>query len=98
MSSINIILTIGATCTAFAAIGYVVNKFFKFIQTATRFMDDWYGTEDFPGVVERLSEGNLRFDKIEEEIATVKAELFTNGGSSVRDAINRIEAAVTKNI
>ena len=60
-------------------------------------MDDWYGTEEHPGVVERLAEGNARFDNIEKEIIIVKAELFTNGGSSVRDAINRIEEAVTKN-
>ena len=96
MSSVNIFLTIGAIATASAAIGYILNKLFKFIQSATRFMDDWYGNEEHPGVVARLAEGNARFDKIEEEIGTIKAELFTNGGSSVRDAINRIEEAVTK--
>ena len=96
MTGLQTILTIGGVASAIAAIGYVLARGFKFIQSATRFMDDWYGTEEHPGVVARLSEGNERFDKIEKELATVKAELFTNGGSSVRDAINRIEEAVTK--
>jgi hypothetical protein len=97
MTALQTILTIGGIASAVAAIGYVLAKGFKFIQSATRFMDDWYGTEEHPGVVARLSHGNTRFDKIEEEIAIVKAELFNNGGSSLRDSIDRIEQAVIKN-
>lgn len=89
-------MLIGGVTTALGSIGYFITKMFKFIQSTTRFMDDWYGTEEFPGVVERLAHGNARFDTLEKEISTIKAELFTNGGSSVRDAINRIEEAVTK--
>jgi len=96
MSSLNILMLIGGVTTALGSIGYFITKMFKFIQSTTRFMDDWYGTEEFPGVVERLAHGNARFDTLEKEISTIKAELFTNGGSSVRDAINRIEEAVTK--
>jgi hypothetical protein len=96
MSNINNLIMAGGVATAIAAISYLLNKLFKFVQTATRFMDDWYGTDEYPGVVERLAHGNARFDYIEKEIGTIKAELFTNGGSSVRDAINRIEEAVTK--
>ena len=96
MSSVNILFIIGGAATAFTSIGFILHKLYKFIQSMTRFMDDWYGTEDYPGVVERLAHGNARFDNIEKEIGTIKAELFTNGGSSVRDAINRIEEAVTK--
>jgi hypothetical protein len=97
MTALQTILTIGGVASAFAAIGYVLAKGFKFIQTATRFMDDWYGTEEHPGVVARLAEGNARFDKLEEEIACVKAELFNNHGSSLRDAIDRIEESISKN-
>lgn len=97
MSSVNILMIVGGVTTALASIGFVLHKLYKFIQSMTRFTDDWYGTEDYPGVVERLAHGNARFDYIEKEINTIKTELFTNGGSSVRDAINRIEEAVTKN-
>lgn len=96
MSALQILLITGGAATALASVGYILNKIFKFVQTATRFIDDWYGTAEHPGVVERLAEGNSRFDKIEEEIAVVKAELFNNGGSSLRDSIDRIEAAVIK--
>ena len=97
MSAIQIILLCGGVATALASIGFLLNRLFHFIQTATRFMDDWYGTEEYPGVVERLALGNSRFDKIEQEINVVKSELFNNGGSSLRDSIDRIEAAVVKN-
>lgn len=96
MSSIKFLIIIGGAATATTSIIFLLNKLFKFIQSMTRFTDDWYGTEEHPGVVQRLAEGNARFDNLEKEIGTIKAELFTNGGSSVRDAINRIEEAVTK--
>lgn len=96
MSSVNIILTIGAVATALAAIGYILAKGFKFLQSATRFMDDWYGTEEHPGVIDRLADGNARFDAIEGELKIIKEELFNNHGSSLRDAIDRIEEAVRK--
>ena len=96
MKGLQTFLTIGGVASAIAAIGYVLAKGFKFIQSATRFMDDWYGTDDHPGVVARLAEGNARFDKIEEEIAVIKSELFNNHGSSLRDAIDRIEDAIIK--
>jgi hypothetical protein len=94
MSSVHLLILAGAAATAIASIGYLLNKLLKFVQSVTRFMDDWYGTEDNPGVVERLAEGNTRFDVIEKEIALVKAELFNNHGTSLRDAIDRIEAAI----
>jgi hypothetical protein len=96
MKALQTILTIGGISTALASIGYVLARGFKFIQSATRFMDDWYGTEDHPGVIERLAEGNARFDCIEGELKIIKEELFNNHGSSLRDAIDRIEEAITK--
>ena len=94
MTGLQTILTIGGVASAIAAIGYVLARGFKFIQSATRFMDDWYGTEEYPGVVERLAHGNARFDLIEGELKIIKEELFNNHGTSLRDAIDRIEAAI----
>jgi hypothetical protein len=96
MSSVNILIIIGGAATALASIGFILHKLYHFVQSMTRFIDDWYGTENYPGVVERLAHGNARFDIIEKEIGLVKAELFNNGGSSLRDSIDRIEKAVTK--
>lgn len=96
MSGVNNLIMAGGVSTAIVAIAYLFNKLFKFVQSVTRFMDDWYGTEEYPGVVERLAEGNLRFDCIEGELKIIKEELFNNHGSSLRDAIDRIEEAVSK--
>lgn len=93
MNILEWIVLVGA---ALSALIYIFNKFFKLFKTWFKFIEDWNGTEDNPGVVERLKEGNERFNKIEQEITTIKHELFTNNGSSLRDAVNRIEHNTTK--
>jgi len=87
------IVLIGA---AASAIGYLATKFFKLFGTWFKFIEDWYGTEEKPGITQRLNDGQDHFNKIDAELATIKAELFNNGGSSLRDSIDRIERAVTK--
>jgi len=94
MTTLQWIITLGA---AASALGYMFSKLFKLFKTWFQFITDWNGNENTPGVVQRLHEGNERFDKIEVEISTIKAELFNNHGSSLRDAIDRIEEAVSKN-
>jgi uncharacterized NAD(P)/FAD-binding protein YdhS len=92
MTMLQWIITVGA---AASALGYIMSKFLKLFKTWFQFIIDWNGNDDHPGVVQRLAEGNARFDKIEEEISLIKAELFNNHGSSLRDAIDRIEEAVS---
>ena len=77
-----------------SAVLYIGNKFLILFKTWFKFIDDWNGTEEQPGVMKRLEIGSERFDKLEGEINLMKAELFTNGGSSMRDSINRIEKAI----
>lgn len=96
MNPLEWIILIGAAASAIAAISFLLNKFFKLFGTWFTFINDWYGNEDTPGVVERLAEGNKRFDYIEGELKVIKEELFNNHGSSLRDAIDRIEAATVK--
>ena len=95
MTTLQWIITLGA---AASATGYMTSKLLRLFKTWFKFVQDWNGegTEDNPGVVERLKQGEKRFDKIEEEICAIKAELFNNHGSSLRDAIDRIEEAVSK--
>jgi hypothetical protein len=93
MSVLEYIVLCGA---AASAVGYFGNRFFKLFKTWFQFIQDWNGTEDRPGVVERLEIGNKRFDKIDEEIEVIKSELFNNHGSSLRDAIDRIEKNTSK--
>ena len=92
MSTLEFIVLVGA---ALSAILFIGNKFVTLFKTWFKFVDDWNGTDEKPGVVDRLAEGNARFDRIEEEISVIKAELFNNHGTSLRDAIDRIEKSVT---
>lgn len=93
MGTLEFIVLIGA---ALSAVLYITNKFVTLFKTWFKFIDDWNGTDEKPGVMDRLSQGNARFDKLEEEVSVIKAELFNNHGSSLRDAIDRIEQSVTK--
>jgi hypothetical protein len=84
------------SAAAAAGIGYFIRLFIKITKTWYTFIDDWYGSEEKPGIVERLNDGQDHFNKIDTELATIKAELFNNGGSSLRDAIDRIEKNTSK--
>jgi hypothetical protein len=95
-STIQTIILTGAAASALAAIGFLFTRTFKLFGTWFTFINDWYGTSDKPGVNERLDQGSARFDFIESELKIIKEELFNNHGSSLRDAIDRIEAATVK--
>ena len=94
--TMNIFQWIVLSAAAAAGVGYFANLIFKVTKTWYKFVDDWYGSEDHPGIVERLNDGQEHFNKIDAELATIKAELFNNGGSSLRDAIDRIERNTSK--
>jgi hypothetical protein len=93
MNELEWIVLFGA---ATGSLGYLFSIAYRLSKTWFKFIEDWNGSEEEPGIVERLKQGDQRFDKIESEIAVIKSELFTNGGSSMRDAINRIEKSTTK--
>jgi hypothetical protein len=95
-ATLQAIILIGAAASAIGAIAFFFTKIFKLFGTWFTFIQDWYGTDDKPGVNERLNHGAERFEYIEGELRIIKEELFNNHGSSLRDAIDRIEAAVAK--
>ena len=91
---INNILVAGATASALASVYFViapsVRKIRSMMDWLEKFRRDWEGEpggpgrDAVPGVMERLN----RLD----------GELSNNGGSSMKDAIDRIEKALgTKN-
>jgi hypothetical protein len=93
MGTLEWIVLIGA---AAGSLGYLFSLAYRLSKTWFKFIEDWNGDENNPGIVERLKQGDERFDRIENEIGYIKAELFTNGGSSMRDAIDRIEKSTSK--
>lgn len=54
------------------------------------FVSDWFGEPERPGHPARpaLTE---RVAKLEEQVVEIREEFKNNGGSSMRDAIDRIE-------
>ena len=91
---INNILVAGATASALASVFFViapsVRKIRSMMEWLEKFRRDWEGEpggpgrDAVPGVMERLN----RLD----------GELSNNGGSSMKDSINRIEKVLgTKN-
>jgi len=61
------------------------------------FLDDWFGTPARPGIEERPGV-MARLARIEERQATVEHELTTNNGSSLKDAIQRVEEKLTTHL
>lgn len=94
MSTLEIIVIVGAAVSSIIYLGTLLAKMFK---TWFSFIADWQGTEERAGIMERLELGHQRFEKIDEELNIIKAELFANSGSSLRDSVDRIEKILIKN-
>lgn len=92
----NLLQWIVLSAAATAGLGYFINLILKVTKTWYKFVEDWYGSEEKPGIVERLNDGQEHFDKIDGELKLIKEQLFNNGGSSLRDAIDRIEKNTSK--
>jgi hypothetical protein len=73
--SLDWIVLIGA---AVGSILLISRQFYKLFKTWFKFIDDWAGSQDKPGIMERLD--------------YIQAELMPNHGTSVKDKINKLEA------
>ncbi|MEU6491078.1 hypothetical protein ABZ890_11870 [Streptomyces sp. NPDC046984] len=62
----------------------------RFVGRIDEFMDDWQGVPARPGVSERPGV-MTRLDQIEGWMFRVEHELRPNGGSSLRDAVDRVD-------
>ena len=78
------LMAIAASITAITVIVISVRKGLTFIKKAVHFFDDWIGSEGNPGMLERL-------DRIEKDVSEIKKEVTYNSGTSLKDAVRRIE-------
>lgn len=98
------IITTAAIITAVTVFVVAFSKTSKFIKRVVHFFDDYFGEEERPGVDARpgfserlgkiescLEKVDSKFKAIEYKVEHIQAELMPNHGSSLRDAINRIE-------
>lgn len=83
----SVLISIAAGVTAAGVILVALKKTANFIRRVVHLMDAFLGTpggnglEPTPGMLER--------------VANIEAELKPNGGSSLRDSVNRLEAWTT---
>jgi hypothetical protein len=81
---------LAATVTAIGVIGVGVYKASRLTKRFIHFLDDYFGEEERPGFEGRPGlQERLRF--MEEEIACISFEMRPNHGTSIKDAVARIE-------
>lgn len=81
---------LAATVTAIGVIGVGVHKATLLVKRFIHFLDDYFGEEERPGFQGRPGMQE-RLRNMEEEIACISFEMRPNHGTSIKDAINRIE-------
>ncbi|MBI0374717.1 hypothetical protein JBE27_00105 [Streptomyces albiflaviniger] len=84
-------------CGAIAAVGGASGLLYRASRGARRLAerlgdlaDDWQGTPARPGVPPRPGVMQ-RLDAIEQQLAAVEHELHPNSGTSLRDAVDRVD-------
>jgi hypothetical protein len=86
---------LAATVTAIGVIGVGIHKTIKLVKRFIHFLDDYFGEEERPGFEGRPGmQERLKF--MEEEIACISFEMRPNHGTSIKDAISRIENRLDK--
>lgn len=97
--ALDAVLVWGSVVTAvvgvLAALWRAARRARRVAHRVEEFIDDWQGVppragvEGRPGVMQRLAD-------IEHRVEAIAAEVRPNGGSSLRDAVSRVEASVTR--
>jgi hypothetical protein len=93
-------LDIGLIVSALAAVVAVVRKVWPLMRRINHFIDDWFGEGErpgvkaTPGVVARLAAIEEHGTKVDSRLDQIEAQFRPNGGSTLRDALDRVENAV----
>jgi hypothetical protein len=81
---------LAATVTAIGVIGVGLHKATKLTKRFIHFLDDYFGEEERPGFPGRPGMQE-RLRMLEFELQTISYEMKPNSGTSIKDAVNRIE-------
>jgi hypothetical protein len=90
MESTNFLMMLAATVTAIGVIWVGLHKATRLVKRFIHFLDDYFGEEERPGFAGRPGMQE-RMRIIEEELKCVSYEMRPNSGTSIKDAIARIE-------
>ena len=83
-------MMLAASVTAIGVLWVAISKTTKLIKRFIHFLDDYFGEEERPGFNGRPGMQE-RMRIIEKELKHVAYEMRPNHGTSIKDAINRIE-------
>jgi hypothetical protein len=90
MSANEFLMMLAASVTAIGVIWIGLYKATKLVKRFIHFLDDYFGEEARPGFEGRAGlQERLRI--IEMEIECISFEMRPNHGTSIKDAVNRIE-------
>ena len=90
MESNSFLMMLAATVAAITCLWIAIQKTTILIKRFIHFLDDYFGEEARPGFESRPGmQERLKF--IESEISCISYEMRPNSGSSIKDAIDRIE-------
>lgn len=78
------IMAVAGVLIAITAIAIFVKQVIGIVRKTVRFFDQWLGTDEEPGFGSRLKE-------IEKDLKDVHKEVTYNSGTSLKDAVRRIE-------
>lgn len=78
------IMAVAGVLVAITAIVVFVRQALGVVRKTVRFFDQWLGTEEDPGFADRLK-------YIEKDLREIHNEVTYNSGSSIKDAVKRIE-------
>ena len=90
MSANEFLMMLAATVAAVTVVGVGVHKATVLTKRFIHFLDDYFGEEERPGFQGRPGMQE-RMRIIEQELRHISYEMKPNSGTSIKDAINRIE-------
>lgn len=101
------LILVASVMTAITVVLVFIAKGFKIIKKFIHFLDDFVGEEERPGaerrpgISERLmgletsvSDIQIKFDSINDKVIFIEKELHPNHGTSMRDAVDRIQMRI----
>lgn len=90
MTAEQVTLWTGAATAVLALLGLLLRGITRIARRLDEWAEDWQGTPRRPGVPARPGVME-RLALIERQLADIETELHPNGGTSLRDALDRVD-------
>ena len=94
----DLVITVAAILSALAVIWRMVVKPLRLLADRHgEFLDDWQGVPARPGVPERV--GVMAHLALHDDVlAEIRGQVYPNGGSSMRDSMDRVEVTLNRHL